>query len=213
MNLNLYQNVVDQSKDLEIRWIYLFHIGESNLHPELNKMIKYAKEKRIKIRLHTNGTQDMRDFDIDDLHISLNETEFSRIEKQITKLVSEGIGFKIDSIEGISKPIPEAYRKYLRKKTYYNWQGKLTINRTNSFNILCSHPYKSMVVLWNGSCVACCVDYDNRWIIGDARSESLEEIWNGKKMQKLRKYPVSMCKKCNLPRIPEKERIDYERQN
>lgn len=209
MELEFYTKLIDQCKDFGINWVYLFHLGESTLHKDLKDMIDYARKNGIKNRLHTNGTIDVSGFEIDDLHISLNITEFLRIKKNLDILISKNIEFKIDVITEIAQKLPRRYNKYIVKKKFYNWQGRVGKMKRTS-DTICSHPYKSMVILWDGRCVPCCVDYDGRYIIGDAKIESLEKIWNGPKMQEIRKESAPMCKFCNLEKIPEPERPGYK---
>lgn len=55
MDWELYKNIIDQSYNY-LHEIYLFHRGESLLHPRIIDMIKYANSKNIKTVLHTNAT-------------------------------------------------------------------------------------------------------------------------------------------------------------
>ena len=54
-------------------------------------------------------------------------------------------------------------------------------------DIVCDWPWKHMTVTWNGDVVPCCVDYDNRYILGNVEQETLTEIWNGERMRTLRR--------------------------
>ncbi|MBN1298739.1 MAG: radical SAM protein [Actinobacteria bacterium] len=54
MDFNLFKKIIDQSKDY-VYEIYLFHRGEPLLHPEINKMIEYARSSNIKTVIHTNA--------------------------------------------------------------------------------------------------------------------------------------------------------------
>jgi len=42
---------------------------------------------------------------------------------------------------------------------------------------LCGCPYKSVSVLWDGTVVPCCHDYDGATPLGNLTGQSLEEIW------------------------------------
>ena len=50
----------------------------------------------------------------------------------------------------------------------------------------CKHPWMSMTIKSNGEAVMCMEDYNNEIVLGDANTETLYDIWNGKKYQKLR---------------------------
>ncbi|MDD5687490.1 MAG: SPASM domain-containing protein [Elusimicrobia bacterium] len=50
----------------------------------------------------------------------------------------------------------------------------------------CQFPWSSMTIKSNGEAVMCVEDYNNEIILGDARKESLYDIWNGEKYRKFR---------------------------
>jgi radical SAM protein with 4Fe4S-binding SPASM domain len=54
MDFDLYKKVIDEAKDF-IYDISLLHRGESLLHPEFIKFLKYATRFDWKTKLHTNG--------------------------------------------------------------------------------------------------------------------------------------------------------------
>jgi radical SAM protein with 4Fe4S-binding SPASM domain len=51
---------------------------------------------------------------------------------------------------------------------------------------LCTYPWRSVVVLWDGRVVPCCHDADALYVLGDLQTETLEEIWQGPRAQLLR---------------------------
>ena len=50
----------------------------------------------------------------------------------------------------------------------------------------CQFPWSSMTIKSKGESVQCVEDFDNEIILGDAKNESLYDIWNGEKYAKLR---------------------------
>ncbi len=50
----------------------------------------------------------------------------------------------------------------------------------------CQFPWSSMTIKSNGEAVECVEDYNNEIILGDARKESLYDIWNGERYRKFR---------------------------
>ncbi len=72
---------------------------------------------------------------------------------------------------------------------------------------LCTHPWSIMVITWSGEAVACCRDFDCEYTIGKmAGGESIMGIWNGRKIQALRKAlaekrpdEISICRDCDRP--------------
>jgi radical SAM protein with 4Fe4S-binding SPASM domain len=51
---------------------------------------------------------------------------------------------------------------------------------------LCSYPFRSVVVLWDGRVVPCCRDDDARYVLGDLNTQTLAAIWNGPAAAQLR---------------------------
>lgn len=50
----------------------------------------------------------------------------------------------------------------------------------------CPQPWLRMVVSREGLVMPCCSDWHCRWVIGDAKKDSLSSIWKGEKMRKFR---------------------------
>ena len=50
----------------------------------------------------------------------------------------------------------------------------------------CQYPWSSMTINCNGQAVKCSDDYDAETILGDVRTESLEDIWNGEPYTRFR---------------------------
>lgn len=69
----------------------------------------------------------------------------------------------------------------------------------------CDWLWKYMVILWNGDVSLCASDYDGTEILGNINSESLMDIWNGEKINKLRKHhtekqfgKINNCASCQV---------------
>ena len=77
-------------------------------------------------------------------------------------------------------------------KVYRNWIGYLKAQKNlaleDHYNV-CSYPWRSMALLWDGTFVPCCVDYDGRYPLGNAK-QGIMEVWNGEPMRKLRQYLI-----------------------
>jgi len=51
---------------------------------------------------------------------------------------------------------------------------------------ICKHPWMSMTIKSNGEAAMCMEDFNNEIILGDATTETLADIWNGRKYQQFR---------------------------
>lgn len=52
--------------------------------------------------------------------------------------------------------------------------------------LLCSMPYRLVSVLWDGTVVACCQDYDGVAALGNLREQTLREVWEGEEVRAFR---------------------------
>lgn len=70
--------------------------------------------------------------------------------------------------------------------------------------LVCSPIFYSLVVNFDGTVSLCCVDWENRLIIGNIKDQSLKEIWNSDilfnhQLQHLKgeRFKNPMCRDCN----------------
>lgn len=69
--------------------------------------------------------------------------------------------------------------------------------------VTCEFPWRTLTVAWNGRVLACCVDDDERLVLGDVSNQTLAEIWNDAPMRRLRAGFASgtvtdpLCRNCD----------------
>jgi radical SAM protein with 4Fe4S-binding SPASM domain len=77
----------------------------------------------------------------------------------------------------------------------------------------CTLPWEVMTIAWNGDVLSCCYDYDARVVLGNIGEQMLSTIWNGEKMQFLRKEFIAnkvanpLCKNCEKLYLPHERRL------
>jgi radical SAM protein with 4Fe4S-binding SPASM domain len=98
--------------------------------------------------------------------------------------------------------------KQIRIKPFLGWAGtieysKMAIKTPSKPNYPCNRPWRMLAITWDGLFLACCVDAERKFVLGDAHSDSVEDIWNGEKIQYLRKKlknskynEIELCKNC-----------------
>ena len=94
---------------------------------------------------------------------------------------------------------------YLKSQDQKWYQGKGTPTKSIHWTEFCQFPWSSMTIKSNGESVECVEDYNNEIILGDAKKESLYDIWNGEKYKKLRHDHFALT-----PRIKCTERCDMK---
>lgn len=72
---------------------------------------------------------------------------------------------------------------------------------------ICKHPWMSMTIKSDGLAVMCMEDYNNEIILGDAKIDSLYDIWNGQLYDNFRKDHFNLTKnikcteECDMPKV------------
>ncbi|MGE5360025.1 MAG: SPASM domain-containing protein, partial [Bacteroidales bacterium] len=66
-------------------------------------------------------------------------------------------------------------------------------------------PWLTFTVLWDGRVSLCCADFDGKVILGDLRTQTLTEVWNGTAFRMARRIHLAeggpgICRTCDLPR-------------
>ena len=96
----------------------------------------------------------------------------------------------------------------IRMIPVHNWGGNVELTQKNpeisDFNRLCTFPWYSLTILWDGTVVPCPQDFMGEIELGNARTNTIRQIWNDKKMIQLRKKMVDgkycelkVCNKCD----------------
>ena len=229
MDLDLFRGLADEASG-RIRQFNMFHRGESLLHPRISEMVRYARDKGIRTRIHTNGT--------------VLGTDLSR------ELIQSGLGVLSISFDGYDKAMYESNRKgacfesvltnvmnllhakkemgarepfvavelmeisdyppdvLARKRLEFvgafrglpldkfvirrphNWGGLVEIDgtpETPGGRIACPLLWHALVVYWDGRVMPCPQDFFGALQLGNAREQSLAEIWNGEPLRELRR--------------------------
>ena len=85
----------------------------------------------------------------------------------------------------------------------HNWAG--TLNQESDVRFPCYRPWLTFTVLWDGRVSLCCADFDGREVLGDLRTSTIKDIWNGPAYRKVRRAHLdhggpSICQSCDLPK-------------
>jgi len=110
----------------------------------------------------------------------------------------------------------KAFRKYWKPladrvlEVEYNvWLKKVgtksgLTNGAGSFTCPCKFLWDQLVVLHDGRVPLCCLDYDGQVVVGNMLNETIPQIWNGARLNKIRHFHTNMemgkiptCAACN----------------
>ena len=83
---------------------------------------------------------------------------------------------------------------YLKSQDQKWYEGKKQPTKSIHWMEFCQFPWSSMTIKSNGEAVECVEDFNNEIILGDAKKESLYDIWNGEKYRRFRKDHFDMTR-------------------
>ncbi len=75
---------------------------------------------------------------------------------------------------------------YLKSQDQQWYEDNKQITKSIHWLEFCQFPWSSMTIKSNGEATMCVEDFNNEIILGDAKKESLYNIWNNEKYQELR---------------------------
>lgn len=242
MSFDLFKKIVDECASYNIFSIRLSLRGESFIHPEVIKMIRYAHDKGIKeISSLTNGLaltpelfERAMDAGLTWLTISIDGIdkmyESIRIPAKFDDVVEKVKKYKeikekkkstkpVIKIQSIWPAIKDTAEEYytifspyvdnIASNPLIDYLGKDDESKIEyEPNFDCPVLYQRLAIGSDGMVLFCSNDAYGEYILGDAKKESLYEMWHGEKMQYVRSLhkkhigykEIEPCKKCYLPR-------------
>lgn len=128
--------------------------------------------------------------------INLVLVELEENKKEIKKFYKEW-GKKVDSINIINMRNWANDIKKEGTKESFHFNKKMKRKP-------CALIWMKMVVDWNGDVVLCCDDWNHSTVLGNLKKQTIEEIWKGDKLKKIREahmkgefWKVPLCSGCN----------------
>jgi len=94
----------------------------------------------------------------------------------------------------------------MTSKQLHNWAGETESKKSSDCYSVCPFPWNALVILWDGKVLPCTQDFFGYYVLGDAKTTSLQEIWNGEGISRLRKKlaearidDIETCAQCDRP--------------
>lgn len=227
MDTETAMSIIDSAVEMGAKLLKPQWFGESLLCYNWKQITIYAKTKGMKIMLITNGSLmdeenrihtvkyvDKVFFSVDS-HIKevyegirrglkydvvinnikklyeLRNKEKSSTKIYISVVKTEENKHEIDGLKDFFKKFTDGI--CINDEIYCKKPDK------NMKKVKCSHGVeRRIVVSWEGKVYLCCHDWLGHYYIGDLKTESMEEIWNGEKRKKYLEtlHFLSICQQC-----------------
>ncbi len=102
----------------------------------------------------------------------------------------------------------------------HNWADGRSYRDIQTSNISCGRPFSGpLQIQVDGTINMCCFDYDGKLLLGDLKSQSLDEIFNSEAFKKILiahkdgKYENLICEKCDQRNIDKSDIMIYPKHN
>ena len=187
------------AKACGIKHTYIVTNG-SLLFPETSRKIIDAGLDVMKISFYGTDAESyhatMRGLDF---NVALqNIKDFMRLRKELKKRTPKLIlqylpqttnGARTKEFQSLWRSLPDKNRDdCLNISTLDNFGGGKSYNIVGEkITSVCFYPWTALSVLWDGTAVTCCVDYNGVQSVGDLNCQSIEEIWNGPVLSGIRR--------------------------
>jgi len=215
MDFELYKKLVDECADNSIFSIRLSWRGEVLVTPDFAKYVHYAKvvKKIPNVSFLTNGAflkgdlaEKLIEYGTDYISVSVDGLadiyEVIRHPVKFKKIFNNLQKFKeLKEKKGAQKPVvrittlwpaiakdPQAYYDKISPvcdKIVYNPLKDFDLLEPIKENFICQFPWERLFVAFNGD-VQPCSNTKERFVIANAKKQSLKLIWNGDKMKEIR---------------------------
>jgi len=252
MTFDIFSKVINELVADNPKWgqdnkVWLHHFGESLLHPEVGKFIKYAISLNIKASLSVNPlmlsdklAEELLRAETSLLYMSLdghddrsfgeirglagaykqshdNLLAFLHLKRTMdsaTRVVVSMVDFHLNessidklraywtSIEGVDDFLIKPFETLDGSIEAINLLQRNKEQKSYLNIVSCNRPWETVTVMWDGRVVPCCYDYNGKYVLGDVRTSRLSDIWNGERMQALRREFISqqvsnpLCRNC-----------------
>lgn len=184
MSENTFDKVLEDAKACGVEQLIMHHSGEPMLHPKILEFAQKAKASGYHVAMTTNGTVPLAKMleVADDVTISLGEKRHANVVVSTVgdwaKLLPRqkmSWGGAVDAPKRLLKPI--LFKLMLLAKTP-----------------ICEAVDTAPAVLWDGTVVPCCLDYNAELKLGNIKDDSLHSI-----VDKAKWLRDGLCGKARLP--------------
>ena len=224
MDYTVFKHIIDLNPELER--VYLTNWGEPLLHPQLVEMISYAHSKGKQTAITTNGTildrslskkliesgLDIIKFSVDgnrETYQKIRGFSYDKVESRIIDFIEirnalkKGTWVEVSMLvfDETKEEINSFLKKWKPKANFVNLQPKFFTIKKKKYKP-CRDLWRILEVLWDGTVVPCCADFEGELVIGNAASENLQKLFRGQAMKELRKRHLqkklpNLCTHCS----------------
>jgi molybdenum cofactor biosynthesis enzyme MoaA len=225
MSDELFKKIIAESKAFQNTEIVPFLNGEPFIFPRIWEWLDYMRDNDCRVYIFTNAEF----IDVDRIvkypNIRYICCSINAATKETHQKIMRGPNYDkvVANVEDLIKKAPfpvyvsmvvtsdnqhefEAFKQKWGKRVMHgefkNWGGARhdALEKTGERKP-CISLLRAMTILWDGRAVICCLDYDGKFVIGDANKQTLSELLlEYKKLWKRHNkldFNYEPCRECN----------------
>ena len=219
-----FQNYESKRK-CGIKSLKLYFFGESLLHPQIGEILALGTAACDRVELTTNGmpmtakrANEIVEAEVDYVRVSIYD-EIPHPENVVRNVrtlwetrQARGAGKPFIFVKVFDQAQADAIRPDYEgicdeigpEGLHSIGSDMIQIKRLTGPHIACPYPFYNLVVKSNGDVVPCCVAWEKSLIVGNAREQTLAEIWKGDRLAEIHRLHLSgrsgelaACAKCD----------------
>lgn len=204
MDIKIFKKIIDELSELRYRGgIAMQYYGEPLSDLRMPELVKYAHDKCPHARVTINSNGFLLTIP---LYLKLVENGLENLFiSQYTNKIQPNYKILMDYLKthpGVPNRV--SYRVFNGEEgsdAMYNRGGDIKLAKLPDLPS-CQYPKKVMHINVDGNIVLCGQDYHAVCTFGNAKDQTLEQIWDSKSFKKMRKdldhnkFYLEICKKC-----------------
>jgi radical SAM protein with 4Fe4S-binding SPASM domain len=141
-----------------------------------------------------------------------NILNFTRLRRELDSKTPQ-VNVEIISMKATEAKL-EQFIQYFKRlpidaifvKRFSHWAGLIERDADDgdsTSRVVCPVPWNDLGILWDGTVVPCCTDYNARYPVGNVSNDRLADLWNNDRMKALRRslasyhyYEIPLCAHC-----------------
>ena len=189
MEYELFKDIIDECCYLEIKTVKLNLWGESLLHKDLYKMIRYARGK-VETQLSTNGKllnggvfYKLGKAGLDRLTISVSAGSFKPFKRRLPVPILTLQFLQTVSNKNKTSELLNEFKDFADLISVTHISSMISDKQILSQSLvkygkrkLCEEPRRRRSILWNGDVTMCCMDYNGLLTVGSLKTKPLKEL-------------------------------------
>jgi len=192
MKKRLFKKIIEDLADMNYTGTVFLHLmNEPFIDKRMVDFIDIARSRiRSKIIIFTNGSL-------------LTEELIKRIPEDVKILLNDYTGGKIiERVKVMNAGLNFIFRVRSDNEYLSNRAGNVFSPTKSPYKLFCVRPFRNIYVGFDGRVPLCCQDWKFEEVMGNARKQSLQEIWSGNEYEKKRKELLKserngLCAKCD----------------